>query len=1109
MTTILAKLYDDSDSLIGELPDFSDVSVQDQLSSEGAWTMKYDRRGRNADLLFQESNIGVKFYIDGDYVWEGMIEEDNYDQVSDSSPVTLAGRSWAGMFEFAKVYPKAGLGTTTAAEYPFTTATPGNIFITLLNAAQARGVLSGFTVSFTATHDSDGQEWTTPLTITYKAGVSLLDIIKNFGQSGQADWRMVGKRLDMYNPKTVLGSQSGVTFRRGRDITSAPRSRSRRKLGNVYLVQGDNDVTVERTDASAISAIGRREQFLSQGGITDVGTLAVVGDLELSVYSRDRISKTHNLVFSSEPEVYAAQPKPWKDYQCGQYVDTDLTGTTENYRLIAMTIGMGTDGYVTGEVTLNDIFAEREILLSEALTLLSGGSAAGGTSTTTTTATADKTIPGVPTLLTGDSEIFLWAEGNKYAQVTLTWTAPELNTDGSPLVDFQDYQVQWWYTASPVDVHTAFTSENFINISFLDPGASFSYQVRTRDSNSHVSSWSDTHTFTLADDNQPPPIPSTPVVEPYLGILRATWDGLGNSGEEMPPDFKNVEVWYSEVNDFTPGDPGSIRTDTLASGATADISGLTYGTTYYVKFLSVDLVGNRSDASEQDSGVPKQVVQTDIGNNVIDFSNIRFKDIGNLVPDGSFELDTTAALVAEAGVAFAVVDNPDGTTVVPSPHCLRMSASPDTEYFSLVSGVRVSYGEKYALILSWRQEGFVSGDVVQLQFLWTLADGTTSITVTNTSFQSTSNTSGWRLREAIMYEVPENAIALDLLIGSQITTSTAFLYFDEMEVRKQTGTALIEDAAISRAKIALLAVGDAQIENMSAGKITVGTLNADITVSARIKTADTGARVELNSGGIQVFNSSNQQTGLFDSSNGSISITGSIKSGSTGTRIEINPAGLPTIRFFSGAGTEFGYVNGFTQSGTDVGVGFNSSNFTSGTTQVGARMVAFPSQASMEIIDNSQATFGGHISASPDGVYAVYSKGSVSGGYVNLNDTEGKFGIKEGSTTENTWYATSAAMRHYGKWENNASIASNQGLFMGYLPVSSGFAALDLTYGPTMISTMHPVACLGSGTFDNTTGTNTASPIWGISAGTSSTTGFSVGWDKGIAVFINWWAFRI
>ena len=82
----------------------------------------------------------------------------------------------------------------------------------------------------------------------------------------------------------------------------------------------------------------------------------------------------------------------------------------------------------------------------------------------------------------------------------------------------------------------------------------------------------------------------------------------------------------------------------------------------------------------------------------------------------------------------------------------------------------------------------------------------------------------------------------------------------------------VADAAIIRAKIADLAVDDAKIDNLNVGKLTAGVLNADITVSQRIKTAETGARAELNYLGLQLFDSLNRPTLMGSSADGSLTI---------------------------------------------------------------------------------------------------------------------------------------------------------------------------------------------------------------------------------------------
>lgn len=1069
MTTVTARLYDASSALLGELPNFSDVSVQAKLNDESAWTMKYDRSGVNAGLLIQDQDLSVKFYVDGLPVWEGLIEEDNWDEVSDSDPVTLAGRSLAGMFEFAKVYPRTGLGTTTTAAYEFVTATPGKIFRTLFLAAQSRGALPGFTVGFTDTLDSSNLPWANTLSITYKAGVSLLDILKNFGASSLADWTMNSRQLTMYNPRTTLGAQTNTIFRRGRDITSAPRSRTRRDLGTVYLVQGDNDVTVERVDATAVSARGRREQFLSQGGVTDTGTLNVIGDLKLSVFKDNRVSKTHNLVFSSEPDIYAAQPKPWTDYNPGAYVNTDLVGTVENYRLVSMTINMGTDAFLSGEVVLNDIFAEREILVDDAITLISGGSTGGGASTGTTT-TTDKTIPAQVTGLNATSGIYFYGlEGNKYAAVAATWAGTALNTDGSTFTDFDRYEFRWWYDSDPTQYHTLSETDTFANFSGLYPGEHISFKIRAWDSNGHAGAFSSTFAHTLAGDTTPPPVPSTPTAANYLGLVRVTWNGLDNGGAAMPADFKNVEVWYSTVNNFTPGAGSTFLYDYLPAKGSVDISGLTYGTTYYTKLVSVDLVGNRSVASVQASAVPTQVVQTDIGGNVIDFSNIRFKDVGNLVPDGSFELSTTAALINATTSTYnvAVVVNPDGATAAPSPNVLVAQYPGSASSYAVTSGINVSPGQKVTMIYSHKSQNVAGSDTVVLQVMWTLANGTTSFTVFKT-WNSTTNNATWTLREAVTQTVPANAVKMDILVKSSLlTATTAKVWIDQWETRFQIGTILIEDAAITNAKIGSLAVNDANIANMNVGKLVAGTLSADITVSARIKTANSGARVELSSAGLLQYNSSGTQT-VNISNTGAVDITGTFRSGTAGSRIEINPSGLPTIRFYPTTGTDFGFINAFSIGSSDVGVGFNSSPYVNGSDTLVSRLVAWAGSADISIINSAtQVQNGGHVTVDPGSVLAELktTSGTVYG-RLYLDNSSAQVGYRF-STSAVQSFVMNTDTWHRGTWPNFIDDGQYQGIFTGFITFNfgtTGSTAITVSYGTTRASGSLPVV-----TFQNAT----------------------------------------
>ncbi|MCP2350610.1 fibronectin type III domain-containing protein [Nonomuraea roseoviolacea] len=101
-------------------------------------------------------------------------------------------------------------------------------------------------------------------------------------------------------------------------------------------------------------------------------------------------------------------------------------------------------------------------------------------------------------------------------------------------------------------------------------------------------------------------------------------------------------------------------------------------------------------------------------------------------------------------------------------------------------------------------------------------------------------------------------------------------------------------ASASATATALL-IDDAHISNLTATKITAGTLSADIVLGARIKTADTGARVEMNASGLQMYNGAG--TSLVQlQTNGQFFL----RSGTTGARMDMST--VTGIQLFNAGG---------------------------------------------------------------------------------------------------------------------------------------------------------------------------------------------------------------
>lgn len=132
------------------------------------------------------------------------------------------------------------------------------------------------------------------------------------------------------------------------------------------------------------------------------------------------------------------------------------------------------------------------------------------------------------------------------------------------------------------------------------------------------------------------------------------------------------------------------------------------------------------------------------------------------------------------------------------------------------------------------------------------------------------------------------------------------------------GSAKLADLAVVTAKIANLAVNNAKIADLSVGKLTSGTVTADMLLSSAIYTATTGARAQLDSSGLRLWNASNVNTVNLSAVTGSALITGQIQTALSGTsRIVMNPGGTnpDRIDLYPNSGTTFGSIESSVVSG--------------------------------------------------------------------------------------------------------------------------------------------------------------------------------------------------
>lgn len=260
-----------------------------------------------------------------------------------------------------------------------------------------------------------------------------------------------------------------------------------------------------------------------------------------------------------------------------------------------------------------------------------------------------------------------------------------------------------------------------------------------------------------------------------------------------------------------------------------------------------------------------------------------------------------------------------------------------------------------------------------------------------------------------------------------------------------------------------LLIDDAHISDLTVSKVTAGEISADWIVGARIKTADTGARAEMNSGGFGLWNAAGVQTLFAAASTGDITIVGQLKSGTTGKRLEINPTStyLPEIRFYPNSGSDYGYINA-TSSGADVNLGMNSSPYDDSGTEVISRAFLSTTVAQFAVIraDNEER-YGGYVLAAPGSFFAGFIRAGTDGGQMYADASRGRFGWQPSDTSNGQYLDfTSGRTRHVGRWADYLTAGSTDGIFTGsetWNFGTSGTTGIALSYGPTMASTMVPM----------------------------------------------------
>ena len=551
-------------------------------------------------------------------------------------------------------------------------------------------------------------------------------------------------------------------------------------------------------------------------------------------------------------------------------------------------------------LTLGDIIDDADTRLQNRLNALTGATSGsyGGLP-----ADNDYLAPAAPVGVNVLPTAYRDLNGRDWCQASVTWAAPVTNIDGSTLTDLDHYEVQYklststsWSTSTIVP-----SNSTVAYFSSLPCGYTMTAEVRAVDAGGNASTWTVLATpVTLPKYIATPKTPATPSTISSFQSMIVTWTGLAADGSVYDSSWDHTDIFVSTTSGFTPTTSTKVGSfDTL--GGSFTVSGLAYTSTYYAKLIVYDKSGNSSAASGQsgattaaqlsDPDLPaKLVTGAKIADATINTAQLTVASFGDSVmPNGSFQdaatnpvdtagaahwqvpyqtgsptvFPTTAAGVPASGTAALQIDQPAGASCTIANSDNIPTTVGDVWYLTFKAKASRAGVTSISSSIALAADSAHALAVLDVNNPWISTVSTGLLTTTWAAFEGQIVVpSGTASPLTIARAVFQTATASDSAFVS--------VYLDDVNLRPVGGSASIKDASIINAKIA----------NVSADKITVGTLNADVTVASRIKTADTGARVELNSLGLQAYDIFGNKTLEAKDSDGSLTMTGTLQSGS-------------------------------------------------------------------------------------------------------------------------------------------------------------------------------------------------------------------------------------
>lgn len=637
-----------SGGVVAELGRHTGLKFQKALSGKGSGTITVLLEDALEIGLLNEELVWRVFY-DGIWAYSFFSEAVDEKRVSQdmARSVTFSGPGIAECLEWGTILPQ-GYPAWTNRNWSYTNARSLKIWRDLFAAVQGRGGLPMVVPSFSDATDSSGAAWVDSVSMEIEPGGTLYSYLDKLTSIAGVDWIMTPSfGLDVFRDYGTH-NETKVRFQIASDQITFQRGRDRSGLRNVGYAEGSLGGIQEAVDAGSVSTWGRRETYIQAGDSVDSASSAAIAAQLVDQSKDERVQITFSVMPASPDR------KVFYNYDVGDWVgvEADEPGIAGNYRVVAITCSIDTEGNSIVELGMQSLFEFKEARL-EKLQANGGGNSsvsAGLQSGMTPGGTITAGVPaGTPTAPTGLSLSTGANENRVYIDVSWTTVTP---VEPDPVVA---YEVELSRVVGGV-VSAQRTVTAPVRFEPVEPNVQYSVRVRAITRLGRSSAFLGPSLITAGQDATIPATVTGLLLGAAIRSITLTWNEVADI--DVVNGNGTYDVQIDTVNTFgSPNLRGKRVSGTVMSFTDLPTQAPTL---YYGRARAVDSSGNVGPWSSIASGTTQQAVGTDITPLSIDTALIAAAaitnaKIANLAVDSAKISDVSAGKITAGTITAATI----------------------------------------------------------------------------------------------------------------------------------------------------------------------------------------------------------------------------------------------------------------------------------------------------------------------------------------------------------------------------------------------------------------------------------------------------------------------